>query len=98
MNNTIKSKINTLYDIIYSKQNKEIKQYKIDETRIELDNIKISKKDTEEYHSMIDELLDGKFSMFSYNQGVHNLVLKRSINEMNTDSIMVNICPYKSMR
>ncbi len=73
----IETKINMLYDFIYSKSYKDnITDFKIDEENISIDDIKI-KYEGDNYEDILSELFSGKFKMISFDNKTNNLILKR---------------------
>ena len=93
--NNVDTKINMLYDFIYSKSgNNNIKPYNINEKNITLDDIKIKKNDTSDYMDILSELLNGKFKMINYDKNSKTIVLKRYTDGL---SISFFITPYKSI-
>lgn len=94
--NNVDTKINMLYDFVYSKSgNNNIKPYNIVVNNITLDDIKIKKSDTTDYMDIIAELLDGKFKMINYDKNSKTIVLKRYTDGL---SIAFFITPYKSLK
>jgi hypothetical protein len=73
----INTKINMLYDFIYSKSQdiKNIKDFNIDD-KISIDDIKI-KFEGDDYDNILDELLSGKFKMMNFDKTTNNLILKK---------------------
>ena len=82
----IETKINMLYDFIYSKsQNNDLKDFKIDEEKISIDDIKI-KFEGDNYDDILTSLFSGKFKMIDFNKNTNNLILKRY-----TDNLSVSL-------
>ena len=74
---SIETKINMLYDFIYSNEYKgEIKETKLDINNISMDDIKY-KYEGENYDDVLTELLSGKFRMIDYIKDTNTLILKR---------------------
>jgi hypothetical protein len=89
----IETKINMLYDFIYSKSSqdhKNIKDFKIDEENISIDDIKI-KFEGDDYDDILSELFSGKFKMIDFDETTNNLILKRYTDGL---SIALYITPY----
>ncbi len=87
----IETKINMLYDFIYSKSYKDnLKDFKIDEGQISIDDIKI-KYEGDKYEDILAELFSSKFKMIDYNINTNNLILKRYSDGL---SISLFISPY----
>lgn len=94
MNNTIDTKVNMLYDFIYSKSFiNNIKQYNIKLNKIILDDIKI-KNNTPNLQNILNELFNGKFKLIEYNDKNNMTILKRYTDGL---SIGLYISPYKSL-
>ena len=92
--NSIETKINMLYDFIYSKSgNNNIKPYNINVKDITLDDIKIKKSDSEDYINTLSELFNGKFKIINFDKYSKTIVLKRYSDMF---SIALFITPYKS--
>ncbi len=87
----IETKINMLYDFIYSKSYKEnMEEFKIDEENISIDDIKI-KYEGDNYEDILTELFSGKFKMMDFNENTNNLILKRYNDNL---SLSLFITPY----
>jgi hypothetical protein len=87
----INTKINMLYDFIYSKTKSHgMTDFDIEEDKIKLDDIKI-KFEGENYDEMLDELFSGKFKMIDFNKNTNNLILKKYNDNL---SVSVYITPY----
>ena len=85
----IETKINMLYDFIYSKSFKgNIKEIDINENNINMDDIKI-KLDGDNYDNILSELFSGKFRQIDNNN--NTLLLKRYTDNL---SIYLYISPY----
>ncbi len=90
----IETKINMLYDFIYSNNHKEnIEDFKIDEEKISIDDIKI-KFEGEKYDDILSSLFSGKFKMIDFNNDTNNLILKRYTDGL---SVSLNITPYNNI-
>ena len=91
----IETKINMLYEFIYSKSsqdNNNIKDFKIDEENISIDDIKI-KFEGDKYDDILTELFLGKFKMIDFDETTNNLILKRYTDGL---SIALYITPYNN--
>ena len=88
----IETKINMLYDFIYSKSNidNNIKDFSIDEEKISIDDIKI-KFEGDNYDDLLSELFSGKFKMIDFDKNTNNLILKRYTDGL---SVSLYISPY----
>ncbi len=87
----IETKINMLYDFIYSKSNKEdMEDFKIDDDNISIDDIKI-KYEGDNYEDILAELFSGKFKMINFDENTNNLILKKYSDNL---SVSLFISPY----
>lgn len=100
MANSIDTKINMIYDFIYSKSyTKNLKEYNIDINKIKIEDFKYQKKlegsDSNEYNELIDELFKGKFKFVTYDPTTNMIVIKRYGDSF---TILLHISPYKSIK
>lgn len=96
MDNNLDSKITLLYDFNYSKSFKnKVNIDKINLGSIVLNDIKFSRKDTETYNNILDEILDGKFKFVNHNSKNNTLILKRYSDNF---SVSLFISPYKGLK
>ncbi len=73
----IDKKITMLYNYVYSKSFKEdIEEFEIDESNIDLTDIKIE-LGSDDYNDILADLLKGRFSKFDYNESTNTIVLKK---------------------
>jgi hypothetical protein len=94
----IETKINMLYDFIYSKNHKEDHQDNQDDIKIDLENISIDdikiKFKGDKYDDILASLFTGKFKMVDFNENTNNLVLKRYTDGL---SISLFVSPYNEI-
>ena len=89
--NNIETKMNMLYDFIYSKSFKSnVKEIDIDENNISMDDIKI-KKHGDNYDDILAELFSGKFKQVDFIEQIKTLILKRYSDSL---SLCLYISPY----
>ncbi len=87
----IETKINMLYDFIYSKSYKDnIEDFNIDLENISIDDIKI-KYEGDNYEDILAELFSGKFKMINFDENTNNLILKRYSDNL---SVSLFLSPY----
>ena len=91
----IETKINMLYDFIYSNNHNnqnDFKDINIDLENISIDDIKI-KFEGDKYDDILSSLFNGKFKMVDFNENTNNLILKRYTDGL---SISLFISPYNN--
>ena len=88
----LNEKINLLYNFAYSNYNKKnVKVNKIDIKNITLDDIKFKNRDSDYYHNLLSEILDGRFKFINYDDNI--TMLKKYSDNLSTS---LYISPYKS--